>query len=366
MEVEIKLDRDYPVYTNNDTVSGKVIMETESPVKISTITVTLVGIAVSRLGLGGKSECHQFPELSECHRINWKGSGSPISKVRHWRKREVHLPGRLPPSVGDVETTAEVKAEIQDLHFVPLSDAAAPQQPFKKRQFANIDPSLGGIQEPFSWQIDAELLQGPRLVLGEPIPLRVKVTPLSGHNCAIWLNDFQTMVIETTYMQVRGSTKSVNRSWVVQTMANLRVSLGDRDACYGTALDLPETIWATHKLPSGLASSFEICNIKRTYQLEVRLGWRIGLSRLRIAIQEFRFPVQILATKPPEPRSLSKSILPEANQLSRKKGINPRWRHTMQGGNVLTRKYASLSWKSGRWHGSREVDSSETPLWMGY
>lgn len=92
----------------------------------------------------------------------------------------------------------------------------------------------------------------------------------------------------------------------------------------GTKIILPSVIWASHTLPSALTPSFAICNIKRDYQLEVRLGFRMGLSKvhhqdpnrrqitralisvnanisrnfqLKIAIREFQFPVYVTAVE---------------------------------------------------------------------
>lgn len=57
MQVQVNLDRDDPVYTNRDSVSGEVIiMECNSSLNLSSISVSLLGTAVSRSG--GSSETH--------------------------------------------------------------------------------------------------------------------------------------------------------------------------------------------------------------------------------------------------------------------------------------------------------------------
>lgn len=65
-DVQIQLDRREPIYTNQDTVSGHILLHNESSIHISTINVTLSGIATSRLGPGKRIESHQacFPRLA--------------------------------------------------------------------------------------------------------------------------------------------------------------------------------------------------------------------------------------------------------------------------------------------------------------
>jgi len=71
MEVYINLDRDDAIYTNQDTISGDIILITRSSMKISTITVNLSGIATSRLDQG-KSEVHQVLCSSPMYRVFFK------------------------------------------------------------------------------------------------------------------------------------------------------------------------------------------------------------------------------------------------------------------------------------------------------
>ncbi|KAJ5484311.1 hypothetical protein N7453_012265 [Penicillium expansum] len=58
MNVELRLDETEPAYTHQDTVSGEVILHTESPADLSTIVLNLSGTATSRLTQSRRTETH--------------------------------------------------------------------------------------------------------------------------------------------------------------------------------------------------------------------------------------------------------------------------------------------------------------------
>jgi hypothetical protein len=64
MEVYIELDQGDLVRTNCETVSGKVVVESNSHLNISSITVTLAGISVSRSRISERSETHKVIVIS--------------------------------------------------------------------------------------------------------------------------------------------------------------------------------------------------------------------------------------------------------------------------------------------------------------
>lgn len=58
MTVELRLDETDSAYSHNDTVSGEVILHTESPADLSTIVLNLSGTATSRLTQSRRTETH--------------------------------------------------------------------------------------------------------------------------------------------------------------------------------------------------------------------------------------------------------------------------------------------------------------------
>lgn len=59
MEVEIKLDQADSVYTPRDTISGEVVLHSESAADLSTVVLKLSGTAISRLSHTSRTETHQ-------------------------------------------------------------------------------------------------------------------------------------------------------------------------------------------------------------------------------------------------------------------------------------------------------------------
>jgi hypothetical protein len=140
------------------------------------------------------------------------------------------------------------------------------------------EPISPRSQEPI-YEIEATLLNGPFLVLGQPIPLRVEITHLPGlsSNYSVSLHDFQSMLIETTEVRATGLSESKTRSWIIQTMANLRQNLvPGYDDMAEPVLRVDESVWTRHVVPTFLTPTFETCNVSRNFKLEVRLGIWFG------------------------------------------------------------------------------------------
>ncbi|KAJ5882486.1 uncharacterized protein N7529_001158 [Penicillium soppii] len=114
------------------------------------------------------------------------------------------------------------------------------------------------------------------------------------------------MLIETTQIQVHGSVRAASHCWMVQTVVNLKQELCFHNEPAGTTIEVPKAMWASHPVPLALSPSFETCNIKRSYQLVLRLGFQNGMSRCRVLVREFQFPVHIMATQAPDLHRLSR------------------------------------------------------------
>ena len=88
------------------------------------------------------------------------------------------------------------------------------------------------------------------------------------------------MLVETTQVKVQGTTESSTSTWIVQSMANINYPIGLADALTDTTVSLRDVIWANNRLPPEVTSSFEVCNIKRTYKLNLRLAFLVGESKV--------------------------------------------------------------------------------------
>lgn len=154
----------------------------------------------------------------------------------------------------------------------------------------------GRLSPPLIYEIEAELVNGPFLLRGHPIALAIKIINMNDAQAAISLRDFQTVLLETTKVRACRSMQSFTRSWIIQTMTNMRQPLvpGYRPAV-GAVLNLDDRLWSGHRVPLDLTPTFETCNFSRSYILEVRLGIDFGQENvsccdemLRIVPDSFR------------------------------------------------------------------------------
>lgn len=154
-----------------------------------------------------------------------------------------------------------------------------------------VAPKLAGSTVPLTWEVETELLNGPWLLLGQTLPLHIKIKKLHGEERRIYLNSFQTQLIETTQIHAQGFSEISKHSWIIQSMANMEQKVCADESAFGAVTVLSNEMWASHALPSALTSSFEICNIKRSYQLEIQIGLRVGLSKVCLTHNIVSFPV---------------------------------------------------------------------------
>ncbi|OJJ65780.1 hypothetical protein ASPBRDRAFT_60292 [Aspergillus brasiliensis CBS 101740] len=345
MEIQIQLDKRKPFYTNEDEVAGHVVLRNDIEVDIATITIRLAGQATSRLDSGKLTESHElfqrslqifppgncagwftsgtvtippgehsfpfcimFPQVSECY----KGSTGEAVRRRSATHQPRHLLRKLPPSTGNPFTPGEVVYSLEatimqngliyrthkstrDISFLPVSPIPKPLQSVTARKSVIcITKSAELLCPPLTYEIEAELINGPFLLLGHPITLSVKITNINDEKPDISLRDFQSMLIETTDIRTHGATQSVTRLLIIQTMSNLsQPFVNDGSPTVGSSMSLENGVWSRHCIPHCLTPTFETCNVTRSYKLEIRLGIEFGRNNSRIL--EFVFPVCVLA-----------------------------------------------------------------------
>ncbi|KNG83637.1 hypothetical protein ANOM_007200 [Aspergillus nomiae NRRL 13137] len=350
MDLQVRLDQEWGAYTEKDTVSGHLIFRNKAPVNISTITVKLSGIATSRLNSGRYVESHQlfqrfqnvfppqkiteipvsrsltvgsgthifpfsltFPATSECHKISLDESkpNQSCTGFLHRKNKTHHLLRKLPPSTGDTLSAWEVryfldvtitktgilkgveKLQTRNILFYPVHEFSPPKSILRRRCLLAISHDSVSTSSPLAFQVDVELLNGQCLLLGYPIPLRIKLTKVGDRECFVWLNDFQTMLVGSTETHASGLVEKDTQFQVIQTMSNIHHVVSHDRALNGAELCIGDSIWNKHRLPTTLTPSFETCNISQTYTLEVRLGLQCGYSKFRTTILEFSFPVYL-------------------------------------------------------------------------
>jgi hypothetical protein len=76
LRVDLKLDREEPVYSHQDTISGEVTLHTDFPTEISSISLNLSAVATARLRDGRRAEVHQVCSYRRSFRLSNSGQES--------------------------------------------------------------------------------------------------------------------------------------------------------------------------------------------------------------------------------------------------------------------------------------------------
>ncbi|KAK1147888.1 hypothetical protein N8T08_000403 [Aspergillus melleus] len=240
----------------------------------------------------------------------YKNSTADAARKQAAAREPSHLIRKLPPSSGNKCTPNEIKYTLEasvvqqrllrrtqratrNVPFHPLSTIRQPIRSLKISKNVNLRVKASELpRSPLTYEVEVELKNGPFLLLGHPIALEVRIKHPNGEKSAISLQAFQTLLRERTGIRACGSIESFTRSWVIQTMANLRQPfVAEYQPTVGSVLKLDDRLWSRHCVPAHLGPTFETCNLGRSYELEVRLGIQFGRNETEIL--EFEFPAYV-------------------------------------------------------------------------
>ncbi|KAI9888541.1 MAG: hypothetical protein M1814_006841 [Vezdaea aestivalis] len=268
--------------------------------------------------------------------------------------RSPHKKTSLPPSLNGFPGQAEIRyylkvtvqragllkenyRTIQEFKFFPIE----PMRPEKKNeetyarrmhQFtANLPPAPerksslfsskrsqsepSSTSEPPRFKVDARLPNPAILTCNDPIPLRVLITKLSEATDTLYLLQFQIQLIGTTHVRAHDLSREEKSTWVVTSKSALNMPLGSPADVADTEIALDSKLWNSIPLPNSIAPSFDSCNIRRTYELEVRVGisyGKPGKGTPQQIVLPLRIPVQVYSGIAPPPDLVNRMNNPSA------------------------------------------------------
>lgn len=137
--------------------------------------------------------------------------------------------------------------------------------------------------------VDARLPNPPIITCNRDVPVRIFVKRLNTSPHALYLHSLQITLAGHTRVRAQEVLHEVVQTWVLFTRTNLGTQLLPESksarkkglaASMGAGaeeevlLDLATVGWEPSKriLPNSVAPSFETCNIRRTYELDVEVG----------------------------------------------------------------------------------------------
>lgn len=117
----------------------------------------------------------------------------------------------------------------------------------------------------------------------------------------------QIELIGYTHVRAHDLSRTESGSWVIVTLANMKIPLGDPSDPANKEWKVASSFWDSIPLPNTVAPSFDTCNISRTYELEVRVGLSQGDKRpaqSELLLLPLRLPVKIYSGIAPPPELL--------------------------------------------------------------
>ncbi|KAJ2995000.1 hypothetical protein NUW58_g1397 [Xylaria curta] len=225
-----------------------------------------------------------------------------------------HVKSTLPPSLTGFPQEAEIRYYIKvtiqrpgifkenwryqiGLKFLPIEPPrpdSQKQEAFARRPFAfkprtplsgrrsffgskPTNAPNGTGQTPPSVEISARLPFPSILTCNEPIPLRLIAKKLVPSQEQVHLTALEIALVGYTHVRVANLEKVERTRWIVVSALNLSIALGPPTDPVDTEFEVPNTIWATQRLPNTVAPSFRTCNLMRRYELEMKLSLNWGL-----------------------------------------------------------------------------------------
>lgn len=224
-----------------------------------------------------------------------------------------HVKKTLPPTLsgfpGEAEIRYFVKATINrksffkenprayaPFNFFPIEPPRPPRtgseifarQRHQFQYFNDGEPSKGKMKTLFSKKsgdaaagraeapyicVDARLPQPAILTCSSPIPLRLIVKKLNEYSEPIYLQSLQISLIGDTKVRAHELFRVETNSWVILSKSNMNIKIGNSSDPKDHEHIIDDREWARTPLPNTVAPTFETCNISRTYQVDVRIGF---------------------------------------------------------------------------------------------
>ncbi|KAI1118543.1 hypothetical protein F5Y14DRAFT_217940 [Nemania sp. NC0429] len=148
-----------------------------------------------------------------------------------------------------------------------------------KKSFFSSKPARspnGIVRTPPSFEMCARLPFPSILTCNQPIPLRLIAKKLVAAHEQAYLTRLEITLVGYTEINVANNKEEVSARWVVVSALNLLVALGMPADPVDTEFEVPNTCWASQRLPNTVAPTFRTCNIKRRYELEINLSLSWG------------------------------------------------------------------------------------------
>jgi hypothetical protein len=105
------------------------------------------------------------------------------------------------------------------------------------------------------------------------------VKQLTERDQPLYLQSLQVELFGYTHVRAHEVKRQESNSWVIFTAANMDLPIGSPTDAVATETEISKEYWYNRPLPSAVAPTFVTCNLKREYELEVRVGLTYGSGK---------------------------------------------------------------------------------------
>jgi hypothetical protein len=130
---------------------------------------------------------------------------------------------------------------------------------------------------------DVRLPNPPVLTCNQDIPIRILVKRINQSSAPLFLHSLQITLASKTRVRAQDIQREELNGYMIFSRTNLAMPLhprpsSNKNTTLGGLLDeemvvdLAAAGWTTTLLPNSIAPSFETCNIRRAYELDVEVG----------------------------------------------------------------------------------------------
>ncbi|KAH7351490.1 hypothetical protein BKA66DRAFT_598310 [Pyrenochaeta sp. MPI-SDFR-AT-0127] len=205
-------------------------------------------------------------------------------------------PSELPPSMKDLVRGAnvsyriEVAVTIYRNLFKSTTRKASPHPSDNMELLSTVVTSMRA-------QITASFLPQYHLSSGSKrnVAMRLSVKKMHEGSYTLYLTSFQLLLFGYTDIRAGSVSTGQMSCWTLQSLSNLGLELipeGDTQEC-----DIGSALWHDKCIPEEAVPTFDACNLARRYEVEILVGlqcWGKENERGgRVSVVQLRVPVQI-------------------------------------------------------------------------
>ena len=208
-----------------------------------------------------------------------------------------HIKGTLPPSLtgfpGEAEIRYFVKVTVHrpskfkgnrrceiGFEFMPIEPPRAPpstNEVYARRPYMFNSGAMQMVDSSLPrGEVDARLPNAAVLTCNQPVPLRLVIRNSSQTKKQVYLLFLQINLIGLTEVRALDVKRVEASSWVIMRVDAPSVPIGKPGDEVGVETMVDQKLWNQISLPNTVAPSFRTCNLKRSYELEIRVGLGCG------------------------------------------------------------------------------------------